>query len=330
MPSDRAVARPRLRRLRRSAGLREWVAETRLSARQLVLPIFVRPGTGAPEPIASMPGVERLSVDDAVALAVRATDEGVGAVLFFGLPRHKDPLGRDALRPDGAVPRAVRGTKVERPEAIVATDVCLCAYTSHGHCGVLRGGTVDNDATLPLLARMAVVHARARADLVAPSAMMDHQVHALRTALDREGFEETAILAYAAKYASAYYGPFREAADSAPSPGDRRGYQVDPRNAREALREIATDLDEGADIAMVKPALAYLDVLARARDRFDCPLAAYQVSGEYAMIKAAAARGWLDERAVAEEALGAIRRAGADLIVTYYARQYAAWQREGS
>ncbi len=317
----------RPRRLRRTPALRDWVAESGLAVRQLVFPIFVRPGRGPPESVPSMPGVERRSVEDAVRLATAAVDDGIGAVLFFGLPRHKDAFGREASAPDGAVPRAVRATKDARPGAIVATDVCLCAYTSHGHCGVLRNGEVDNDATLPLLARVALVHARAGADVVAPSAMMDHQVAAIRSRLDAEGFSHTAILAYAAKYASAFYGPFREAADSAPAVGDRRGYQLDPRNAREALREIATDLEEGADIAMVKPALPSLDVLARARSRFDAPLAAYQVSGEYAMIKAAAARGWVDEPAIVRESLGAIHRAGADLIVTYFARAVAAWER---
>lgn len=327
MPTEPLRPSVRLRRLRRSPALREWTAETQLSARQLVYPIFVRSGGGPPQKIPSLPGVERHSVEGAARLAARAVDEGVGAILFFGLPKHKDPRGSEAWAPDAAVPRAVRATKEIRPEAIVATDVCLCAYTSHGHCGIFRDGSVDNDATLPLLGRMALVHARAGADVVAPSAMMDHQVAALRSALDREGFPDTAILGYSAKYASAHYGPFREASDSAPKSGDRRAYQMDPRNAREALREIALDLEEGADIAMVKPALPCLDILARARARFDVPLAAYQVSGEYSMIKAAAARGWIDERGVALETLGAIRRAGADLIMTYYARQFAAWQR---
>lgn len=329
MSDERGRARRRFRRLRRTPALRDWTAEARVVPGQLVLPIFVRAAKGAPQPIPSLPGIERYSVEDAADLAARATDEGIGAVLFFGLPRAKDAKGSEALSPDGVVPRAVRATKEVAPEAIVVTDVCLCAYTTHGHCGVLRGDSVDNDATLPLLARMAVAHARAGADLVAPSAMMDHQVAALRAALDSAGQEETAILAYAAKFASAFYGPFREAADSAPSSGDRRGYQMDVRNAREALQEIAADLDEGADIAMVKPALPALDVLARARARFDSPLAAYQVSGEYAMIKAAAARGWLDERAAVEESVHAIRRAGADLVVTYFARDVARWQREG-
>ncbi len=327
MPDEGPRSPARLRRLRRSSALREWVAESRLTPRQLVYPVFVRPGRGPPDPVPSLPGVERRSVEDAVRLATAAIDDGIGAVLFFGLPRHKDAVGSEAYASEAAVPRAVRATKDARPDSIVATDVCLCAYTSHGHCGVLRAGAVDNDATLPRLTRMALAHARAGADVVAPSAMMDHQVAALRSGLDAEGFSQTAILAYAAKYASAYYGPFRDAADSAPATGDRRGYQMDPRNAREALREIALDLEEGADIAMVKPALPSLDVLARARARFDAPLAAYQVSAEYAMIKAAAARGWVDERAVVRETLGAIHRAGADLIVTYYARALVAWER---
>jgi porphobilinogen synthase len=322
----RDAGRGRLRRLRRTGALRDWVAESDLPGRRLVLPLFVEAGRSGSHPIPSMPGVVRSSPDVAAERAVEAIDAGVGAVLFFGLPRRKDAAGSEAYSPAGPVPRAIRAVKAERPEAVVITDVCLCAYTDHGHCGVLRAGAVDNDATLLRLARMARVHAEAGADVVAPSAMMDHQVAALRAELDRAGRPETAILGYSAKYASAFYGPFREAAGSAPRAGDRRGYQMDPRNGREALREIAEDVAEGADLVMVKPALPALDVIARARLRFDAPLAAYQVSGEYAMIEAAAARGWLDRAAAATEALRSIRRAGADLIITYYAHAYATGQ----
>ncbi len=321
---------PRLRRLRRTAGLRDWVSESRLAADRLVYPLFVRPTAGGPEPIRSLPGVARLSVAGAVDTVGECLEEGIRSFLLFGLPRRKDLRGSEAWSESSAVARAVRAIKTAHPASIVATDVCLCAYTSHGHCGVVKGDSVANDETLPLLARVAVAHARAGADVVAPSAMMDHQVGTIREALDDAGFSHTAILAYAAKFASAFYGPFREAADSTPEFGDRRGYQMDPRNPREALREIESDLKEGADVAMVKPALPYLDVLARARERFDVPLAAYQVSGEYAMVKAAAERGWVDERAAATESLAAIHRAGADLIVTYYAREFARWAREAA
>lgn len=270
-----------------------------------------------------MPGVALLSVEDAARLAAEATGDGVAGILLFGRPLVKDELGSGAWSTDGAVARAIRAIKSRSPETVVFTDVCLCAYTTDGHCGVVEGGTVDNDRTLPLLARTAVAHAAAGADLVAPSAMMDHQVSAIRRALDDAGHGGTGILAYSAKFASGFYGPFREAADSTPAVGDRRGYQLDPRNAREALREIALDIEEGADLVMVKPALPYLDVLARARDRFDVPLVAYQVSGEYSMVKAAAAQGWLDEATAVRESLTAIRRAGADLIITYFAREAA-------
>ena len=328
MPPRGDTPSVRMRRLRRTLALREWVAETHLEAGQLIYPLFVRPGTGPPEPIPSLPGISRLSIEDTVRAAGGAFEDGIRAVLLFGLPRRKDARGSEAWSSESVVARTIRRIKTRYPEAIVATDVCLCAYTTHGHCGVVRDGQVDNDVSLDLLARTAVSHAHAGADLVAPSAMMDGQVRALRQDLDARGFSETGILAYAAKYASAYYGPFREAADSAPMFGDRKGYQMDPRNSREALREIALDVAEGADLVMVKPALPCLDILARARARFELPLAAYQVSGEYAMLKAAAERGWIDERAAVEESLVAIRRAGADLIVTYYAREFARWRRE--
>ncbi len=330
MPPSAASGRAvRLRRLRRFAGLRDWVSETRLTPERLVYPIFVRPGTGGPQPIASLPGVARLSVEGAVKVVGESLAEGVPAFLLFGVPRRKDPRGSEAWSETSAVARAVRAIKSRYPETIVATDVCLCSYTTHGHCGVVHKGSVANDESVELLARVARAHARAGADLVAPSAMMDHQVAAIRRALDDAGETGTAILAYAAKFASVFYGPFREAADSAPAFGDRRGYQLDYRNAREALREIEADVAEGADLAMVKPALPYLDVLVRARERFDVPLVAYQVSGEYAMLRAAAERGWLDERQAATEALGAIHRAGADLIISYYARDFARWAGEG-
>jgi len=277
-----------------------------------------------------MPGIRRLTVDEVPAETKELLGLDVSAVLLFGVPAEKDPLGQGAYDEDGVVQTAIRNIKEVNPDIVLMSDVCLCGYTDHGHCGVIRGGGVDNDATVELLAKTAVSHARAGVDIVAPSAMMDGQVAGVRAALDREGFEDTAILAYAAKHASAFYGPFRDAADSAPRFGDRRGYQKDPANLRESLREIALDLEEGADIVMVKPALPYLDVIRAARERFDAPLAAYAVSGEYAMIKAAADRGWIDERAVVEETLTAIRRAGADFILTYHAKDFARWREEGS
>jgi len=277
-----------------------------------------------------MPGIRRLTVDEVPAETKELLGLDVSAVLLFGVPAEKDALGQGAYDEDGVVQTAIRNIKEVNPDIVLMSDVCLCGYTDHGHCGVIRGGGVDNDATVELLAKTAVSHARAGVDIVAPSAMMDGQVAGVRAALDREGFEDTAILAYAAKHASAFYGPFRDAADSAPRFGDRRGYQKDPANLRESLREIALDLEEGADIVMVKPALPYLDVIRAARERFDAPLAAYAVSGEYAMIKAAADRGWIDERAVVEETLTAIRRAGADFILTYHAKDFARWREEGS
>jgi len=319
----------RLRRLRRTPALRDWVAETRIELRRLVYPIFVRSGSGKPAPVAGMPGVFRYGLGDVPSLARELTDEGLRAVLVFGVGRSRDAEGTDAWAPDGVVPEAVRAIKGARPDLVVVTDVCLCAYTSHGHCGVVENGTVVNDASVERLGRVAVVHANAGADVVAPSAMMDGQVASIRSALDRAGHSETALLAYASKHASAFYGPFREAEGSTPGFGDRRSYQMDFRNAREALREMERDAEEGADLLMVKPALTSLDLLARARERFLLPLVAYHVSGEYSALKAAVAAGVVEERPAVEETLTAIRRAGADLIVTYYAREFARWSREG-
>jgi len=314
-----------MRRLRRTETTRRLVRETRLSPDDFVYPLFVVHGTAVRKAIPSMPGQYQLSVDQLPAEAQELRALGIPAVLLFGIPASKDEQGSEAYAADGIVQQAVRALKQAGPDLLVITDVCLCEYTSHGHCGIVREGDVDNDATLPLLAQTALSHARAGADIVAPSAMMDGQVAAIRRALDENGFAQTPIMAYAAKYASAFYGPFREAAESTPQFGDRCGYQMDPANAREALREIESDVAEGADIVMVKPALPYLDVLARARQRFDLPLAAYNVSGEYAMIKAAAANGWLDERRVVLEVLTAIKRAGADIVITYHAKDAACW-----
>jgi len=305
------------------------VRETRLSTEQLVAPLFVRHGAAVREPISSLPGVHRLSPDEAVAEAQRLRALGVPAVILFGIPERKDEAGTEAWNDAGALQETVRRLKREVPGLAVMTDVCLDEYTSHGHCGVIRDGEVDNDATLPLLARTAVSHAKAGADVVAPSDMMDGRVAAIRRELDAAGFSEIAILAYAAKAASAFYGPFREAADSAPKFGDRRGYQMDGANRREAMREIALDVAEGADAVMVKPALAYLDLIRDARERFDLPIAAYNVSGEYAMVKAAAANGWIDERRIVLETLTSIVRAGADFVLTYHAADAARWLEEG-
>ncbi|MGA2284893.1 MAG: porphobilinogen synthase [Dehalococcoidia bacterium] len=318
----------RLRRVRRTDALRRLVRETRLSPEDFVYPLFVVHGSGVRNAIPSMPGQSQLSVDQLPVEARELRDLGIPAVLLFGIPASKDEQASEAYAPDGIVQQAVRALKQADPALLVITDVCLCEYTSHGHCGIVKNGDVDNDATLPLLAKTALSHAQAGAGMVAPSAMMDGQVAAIRLALDEGGFAQTPIMAYAAKYASAFYGPFREAAESAPQFGDRCGYQMDPANVREALREIESDVSEGADIVMVKPALAYLDVLARARRRFDLPLAAYNVSGEYAMIKAASANGWLDEKRVVLEVLTAIKRAGADIIITYHAKDAARWLRE--
>lgn len=315
----------RMRRLRADGSLRALVRETDLTPNRLIQPLFVDATATRPVPVASMPGVNRLPVGQAVTEAGRARAAEV-AVLLFGVPEAKDGDGSGAYARDGVVQRAVAAIKDAHPELLVVTDVCLCEYTWHGHCGVLRGdGTVDNDATLELLALTAVSHADAGADIVAPSDMMDGRVAALRAALDQTGHADTPLMAYSAKYASAFYGPFRDAADSTPASGDRRQYQMDPGNSREALREVALDEEEGADIVMVKPALAYLDVIARIRAATRLPLAAYSVSGEYAMFKAAAAARILDERTAVLEALTAIRRAGADVLITYHAREAAAW-----
>ncbi len=319
----------RPRRLRQSAALRRLVRETTLGVDDLVLPLFVRGGRKVRLAVPSMPGVFQLSPDELAKEAEKAHALGVPAVLIFGIPDSKDDRASGAYARNGIVQQTVRLLKKETPELLVLTDVCLCEYMSHGHCGIVENGGVANDSTLRLLARAAVSHAEAGADIVAPSDMMDGRVAAIRLALDSHGFQNTPILSYAAKFASAYYGPFREAAESAPRFGDRRGYQMDGANAREALREVAMDLSEGADMVMVKPALAYLDVLHRVKTEFGYPTAAYAVSGEFAMIKAAAQKGWIDERSVTLESLLAMRRAGADFIVTYSAGDAAGWLRQG-
>jgi porphobilinogen synthase len=315
----------RLRRFRRTAPLRALVRETRLDPADLVAPLFACPGERVVEPLSGLPEIARRSVEELADEAARLQGLGIGAVLLFGIPEEKDDVGSAAYDADGIVQRALRATRERAPGLVLMTDVCLCEYTDHGHCGLVEDGDVVNDASLELLARTAVSHAEAGADVVCPSDMLDGRVGAIRAALDGEGFETTPIVAYSAKYASAFYGPFREVADSAPAFGDRRSYQMDPPNVREALRECALDLEEGADAIMVKPALPYLDVVRAARERFDAPLFAYNVSGEYAMVKAAAAQGWLDERAAVLESLLAIKRAGADAIVTYWAGDAAAW-----
>lgn len=322
------VSRPR--RLRASRTLRDLVRETSLDVGDLIYPLFVTHGQGVKEEIASMPGQYRWSLDRLGEEAAEAAELGIRAVILFGIPEEKDEVGSGAYDDAGIVQQAVRTLKREVPSLYVITDVCLDEFTSHGHCGLVEDGRVVNDPTLPLLARTAVSHARAGADMVAPSDMMDGRVAAIRAALDAAGYAETPILSYAAKYASAFYGPFRDAAHSAPAFGDRRTYQMDPGNAREALREVRLDVEEGADVVMVKPALAYLDILRRVREAVDLPLAAYNVSGEYAMVKAAAARGWIDERQVALEILASLKRAGADLILTYHAKDAARWLREGA
>jgi porphobilinogen synthase len=311
------------RRLRRTAGLRALARETRLAADQIVAPLFVHEGERARQSIPALPGHARLSPEAAAEEAAALAALGVGSVLLFGIPARKDVEGSGAWTEEGPVPRAIKAIKRRAPDLVVWADVCLCEYTDHGHCGILRGGEVDNDATLPLLARAALAYARAGADVVAPSDMMDGRVAAIRAGLDQAGLAQTAIVSYAVKYASAFYGPFREAAGSAPRHGDRRGYQMDAANVREALREAEADVEEGADAVIVKPALAYLDVVRAVREQVRVPVAAYQVSGEYAMLHAAAERGWLDlERAMAETTL-AIRRAGADLVISYFARPLA-------
>jgi porphobilinogen synthase len=315
------VHRPR--RLRRTPGLRRMAREARLSPDQLIYPLFVVPGEGVQREVGSMPGVYQRSVDATVAECKEVHALGIPAVILFGIPEHKDATGTGAYSDDGIVQRAVRAIKQAVPDLVVMTDVCLCEYTDHGHCGVLADGEVVNDPTVELLVREAVSHARAGADVVAPSDMMDGRVGAIREGLDRAGLDRVPILSYAAKFASAFYGPFREAAESAPRFGDRRGYQMDPPNVREAVREVLLDLDEGADMVMVKPALPYLDVIRAVREVADVPLAAYNVSGEYAMIRAAAANGWIDGEAAMLESLTCIRRAGADLILTYFAKDAA-------
>ncbi|NCQ30745.1 MAG: delta-aminolevulinic acid dehydratase [Armatimonadetes bacterium CG2_30_66_41] len=320
----------RPRRLRRSDTLRRMVRETHLSVDDLIFPLFVCPGTGVKDEISSMPGNYRWSVDLLPAEMEEVAALGVPAVLLFGIPESKDPLGTGAYAEDGIVQQAVRAIRQAVPELVVVTDVCLCEYTSHGHCGeVAEDGEVLNDPTLDLLAKTALTQAQAGADIVAPSDMMDGRVAAIRETLDGNGLQGVAVMAYSAKYASAFYGPFREAADSAPQFGDRKAYQMDPPNRREALREVALDIEEGADMVMVKPALAYLDIVREVREMTDLPVAAYNVSGEFSMVKAAAANGWIDEQRVALEILTAIKRAGADLILTYWAKDVARWQAAG-
>jgi porphobilinogen synthase len=312
----------RLRRLRRTGALRSLVRETRLDLGDLVYPLFVGPSS---QPNDDLPALGRFSVEDLAREAEELLGLGISALILFGIPEEKDDEGSGAYDSDGIVQRALRGLRERYPDLVLVTDVCLCEYTSHGHCGVIENGEVANDATLELLGRTAVSHAEAGVDVLAPSDMMDGRVAALRSALDEAGFAETPIVSYAAKYASAFYGPFREAAESAPSFGDRRGYQMDPANVREALRECELDVAEGADVLMVKPAMPNLDVIRAVRERFDLPVAAYNVSGEYAMVKAAAARGWLDEQQAVIESLTAIKRAGADFVVSYWAKELAAW-----
>jgi porphobilinogen synthase len=313
----------RPRRLRRTATLRRMVRETRLSPDDFIQPYFVCPGRGVKKPVNAMPGVAQMSVDAVVAAARETLAAGVPAVILFGIPAHKDATGTEAWNDNGEVQRAIREIKEAAPGLVVITDVCMCEYTDHGHCGVVRDNDVDNDATLELLVREALSHARAGADIVAPSDMMDGRVGAIRTALNDEGFDEVAIMAYSAKFASAFYGPFREAAESAPQFGDRRSYQMDPPNGDEAMREVALDLEEGADIVMVKPALPYLDLIYRVKQEFNVPVAAYNVSGEYSMIRAAGMNGWIDEERATLEVLTSIKRAGADMILTYFATAVA-------
>jgi porphobilinogen synthase len=319
-----------MRRLRRTRALRELVRETELRPSHLVQPLFVVAGEGVREPVASMPGIERLSISELVSEAGDVLACGVKAVILFGIPSEKDELASGAYDDEGVVQMAVRALKEAHPELVVITDACLCEYTSHGHCGFVRDGEVDNDITVELLAKTAISHAEAGADVVAPSDMMDGRVGAIRHQLDEEGHPDVAILAYSAKYASAFYGPFREAAESTPEFGDRRGYQMDPANAAEAVREAKLDLEEGADALMVKPAVPYLDVVRRVKDETGAPVAAYHVSGEYSMIRAAGANGWIDERAVVLETLTSIRRAGADIVITYDAKRAAGWLGEAA
>ena len=313
----------RPRRLRRTGALRRLIRETTLSPDNFICPLFVCPGSGVRREISSLPGQFHFSVDEIVREAREIADLGIPSVILFGLPQKKDEVGSEAWHSDGVVQNAIRGIKKAVPDLAVIVDACFCEYTTHGHCGVIADGVVDNDATCDNLGRLAVSYARAGADLIAPSGMMDGAVGFIRESLDEEGFEHTAILAYAAKYASAYYGPFRAAVDSTPSFGDRNGYQMDPVNVREAMREVALDVEEGADLIMVKPALAYLDIVAEVRSEFDVPIAAYNVSGEYAMLKAAAEKGWIDHDRTMLETLLSMRRAGADMILTYHAKEAA-------
>ena len=313
----------RPRRLRRSENLRRMTRETHLRVDDLIMPLFIVPGTGVENPIGAMPGIAQLSVDRAVEECQQIRDLGIPGVILFGIPDEKDAVGSDAYNDNGIIQRALRALREEVPGLTLITDVCLCEYTDHGHCGLIKGNDVENDATLELLVKESLSHVRAGADMVAPSDMMDGRVGAIRQALDREGFPHIPVMAYAAKFASGFYGPFREAAESTPQFGDRRSYQMDPANGDEALREVALDIEEGADIVMVKPALPYLDIIRRVKEKFGYPLAAYNVSGEYAMLKAAALNGWLDEERVMLEALTSIRRAGADLILTYFAKDAA-------
>ncbi|MGA7992146.1 MAG: porphobilinogen synthase [Thermoanaerobaculia bacterium] len=315
----------RYRRLRRSESLRTMVRETSLAPSDFIAPLFVVPGKGIRQPVGSMPGVDRTSPELAGKDAKALADLGVLSVILFGIPDHKDARGTSSADPEGPVCRAVQAIKAESPKTVVMTDICLCEYTDHGHCGVLKGETVDNDPTLSILAAEAVAHAKAGADVVAPSDMMDGRVGAIRAALDKEGFQDVAILSYAAKYASGFYGPFREAAESTPAFGDRRAYQMDPGNVREAVKEVLSDVAEGADLVMVKPALSYMDVIRAAKEATNAPLACYNVSGEYAMVKAAAANGWIDGQRVTLEILTSFKRAGADLILTYHAKEAAQW-----
>lgn len=318
----------RLRRARELAAVRALTRETRLSASNFIYPLFVTHGQGVRQPIDPMPGCYQWSLDLLAAEIAEVVELGLPGVLLFGLPESKDGVGSGAYDPEGIIREAIRVVKAAAPELLVIGDVCLCEYTDHGHCGVIEGGRIDNDRTLELLARTALTQVQAGADMVAPSAMMDGQVRAIRETLDAAGYEQTPIMGYAAKYASAFYGPFRVAADSTPQFGDRRSYQMDPANRRMAMREIASDIAEGADIVMVKPALAYMDVVRQARERFDHPLAVYNVSGEFAMVKGAAQQGWIDERAVTLELLTGLRRAGADIIISYHAKAAARWLRE--
>jgi porphobilinogen synthase len=322
------VHRPR--RLRRNEALRGLVRETRLSTRGMIYPMFACPGTKVRTEVSSMPGVYQQSVDQIVEECREVADLGIPGVILFGLPEHKDALGTESASAQGAVQRSIEAIRKAKLNLLVIADVCLCEYTSHGHCGVLKGDEVLNDPTLVLLADAALSHARAGADIVAPSDMMDGRVGAIRQRLDENSFEDVAILSYAAKYCSAFYGPFREAAQSAPQTGDRKSYQMDPANAREALREVEQDLEEGADMIMVKPALPYLDIIRRVRERFDVPVGAYNVSGEYSMVKAAAVNGWIDEKRVVLEILTGIQRAGADIILTYHAKDAARWLKAAS